>query len=78
MLESRSATPHPLGKLDRNIDIPICEETEERLVALYRLKGFKSKTEYARFLIERALYGEFSMVEMMTNMDRKEHPTNIG
>jgi predicted DNA binding CopG/RHH family protein len=75
--ESRPANSNPLGKCDRRIDIPVSEVLEERLITMASLNGM-TKAEYARRLLERAMFGEFSIAQMMASDRQFVNPTNIG
>lgn len=61
-LLSRAATTSPFGKNDRRLDIPVSEELENAVISLATLRGM-TKAEFARSVIEKALFGEFSMVQ---------------
>ncbi len=62
---SRSGTTHPAGKLVKRIDVPISEELEEALIGLAVIEGI-SKAEFARRLLDDAIFGRLSMVRRMT------------
>lgn len=76
-LESRAPNSNPLGKCDRRLDIPVSEALEERIIAMAALNGM-SKAEYARRLLEKAMFGEFSIAQMMAADRSNFHPNNIG
>ena len=57
---SRSGTTNPAGKLIRRIDVPISEDLEEALIGLSFGLGI-SKAEYARRVLEEAVFGRLSM-----------------
>jgi predicted DNA binding CopG/RHH family protein len=59
---SRSGQSGPLGKCDRRLDILISEELEQAITAMAALKGVP-KSEFARQVLERAMFGEFSMIQ---------------
>ncbi|MDS1141736.1 hypothetical protein RE432_14945 [Pusillimonas sp. SM2304] len=44
------------GKCTERCDIPLAEDTNERLITLARMAGM-SKAEYGRLVIERHIYG---------------------
>lgn len=48
-------------KLTRRLDVPISEELEEAVIALAAVSRV-TRAEMARFLIERAIFGEMSML----------------
>lgn len=64
MLESRSPFSNPLGKCDRRMDIPMSEELEDALITMAALNRM-TKSEYARRVLERAMFGEFSMAQRL-------------
>jgi hypothetical protein len=76
-LESRPAVSNPLGKCDRRIDIPVSEQLEERIIAMAALNGM-SKAEYARRLLERAMFGEFSIAQMLASDRFNSNGMNVG
>lgn len=61
---SRSGRSNPDGKLTSRLDIPVSEELNEAVIALAAIAGVP-KAEYVRSVIERAVFGEFSMVRRM-------------
>lgn len=74
---SRSGTTSPLGKSDRGIDVQVSERLEEAIIAMAMLNGMK-KGEYVRHLLECAMFGEFSMAQMMVANRKNLNPENIG
>lgn len=62
---SRSGRSDPGGKLTARLDIPVSEELNEAVIAMAVTMGMP-KAEYVRMLIERAVFGELSMVQRMT------------
>jgi len=62
--ESRSALSSPFGKCDRRLDIPVSETLEERIIAMAALNGI-SKAEYARRVLEKAMFGEFAIAQSL-------------
>ncbi|MFT0547845.1 hypothetical protein ACMHYO_16140 [Allopusillimonas ginsengisoli] len=44
------------GKCINRCDIPLAEDTDEKLITLARMSGM-TKAEYARLVIERHIYG---------------------
>lgn len=62
---SRSGRSCPEGKLVARLDVPVSEELNEAVIALAVTMGVP-KAEYVRMLIERAVFGELSMVQRMT------------
>lgn len=76
-LESRSPVSNPFGKCDRRLDIPVSEALEERLIAMAALNGV-SKAEYSRRILERAMYGEFSIAQMMAGDRSMMNGKNVG
>ena len=62
---SRSGRSNPDGKLVARLDIPVSEELNEAVIAMAVSMGVP-KAEYVRRLIERAVFGELSMVQRMT------------
>lgn len=78
---SRSGRSHEGGKLTRRLDIPVSEELEEAVIALAAVAGIP-KAEFARTLIERAVFGDLSMLRRvarpLTHGRWDEDPTNVG
>ncbi len=70
---SRSGRSHPAGKLTQRLDIPVSVETEEELIFLTKLYGMGSKAECARFILERALFGELSIARQRAGMPSYSH-----
>lgn len=64
--ESRPSFPNPLGKCDRPLDLTVSEALEERLITMAALAG-KPKATYAREILERVMFGEFTMMQMIAN-----------
>ena len=62
---SRSGRSDPGGKLVARLDIPVSEELNEAVIAMAVTMGVP-KAEYVRMVIERAVFGELSMVQRMT------------
>ena len=62
---SRSGSSGTMGKLVRRLDVPVSEELEEAVIALATLDGVP-KAEYVRRVLERALFGDLSMVRRMS------------
>ncbi len=62
---SRSGRSIPDGKLVARLDNPVSEELNEAVIAMAVSMGVP-KAEYVRMLIERAVFGELSMVRRMT------------
>lgn len=75
--ESRPANTNPLGKCDRRLDVPVSEALEERVIAMAALNGM-SKAEYVRRLLEKAMFGEFHMAQMMAADRGYGNQNNIG
>ena len=65
-LLSRSGSSGHFGKLDRRLDVPVSEEIENAVIAIATLKGIP-KAEFVRLLLEKALFGEFSMMQKIAN-----------
>lgn len=61
---SRSGRTVPGGKLTERLDIPVSEELSDAIVALAVVAGM-SRAEYARALLERAVWGEMSMLRRL-------------
>lgn len=76
-LESRSANSSPFGKLDRRLDIPISESLEERLITMAALNNVP-KAEYARRILERAMFGEFVIAQSLAGDRMKGNGSNVG
>lgn len=51
------------------------EALEERLITMASLRGVPKAT-YARQVLERVMFGEFAMVQMMTNGRNEINPEN--
>lgn len=58
---SRGPRSHVDGKLSRRLDVPVSEDLEEAVIALAAVSGVP-KAEYVRTLIERAVFGDLSML----------------
>lgn len=63
---SRSGQSSPLGKSDHRLDLLVSEELEQAIVAMAAIRGVP-KSEFARQVLERALFGEFSMLQKVAN-----------
>lgn len=61
---SRSGRSDAGGKLTERLDVPLSEETAEAVIALAAMAGM-SKSEYARSIIERAVYGDLAMLRRL-------------
>ncbi len=61
VLFSRSGRTDPGGKLSSRLDVPVSQETEEAVIAMATLMGM-TKSEFARHILERALFGEFNVM----------------
>lgn len=59
-LESRTGSAH--GKCVERCDIPLAEDTHEKLITLASLAGM-TKAEYARLVIERHIYGAAAQIQ---------------
>jgi len=77
MHESPPATTNPLGKCDRRLDVPVSEALEERIIVMAVLNGM-TKAEYVRRLLEKAMFGEFPIAQMMAADRGYGNPSNIG
>ncbi len=75
LLESRPATPSPLGKCDRKLEITVSEALEERLIAMAAFVGVPKAT-YARQLLERAMFGDFVMLRKVAQDRGIGNPDN--
>ena len=75
--ESRPVASNPFGKCDRRLDIPVSEVLEERIIAMAALNGIP-KAEYARRLLERSMFGEFSIAQSLAADRLGVHGTNLG
>jgi hypothetical protein len=62
---SRSGRSNDSGKLVARLDVPVSEELSEAVIAMAVTMGVP-KAEYVRMVIERAVFGELSMVQRMT------------
>lgn len=70
---SRSGRSHPAGKLTQRLDIPVSEELEEEIIFLTKLYGMNSRAECARYLLERAVYGEVFIARQRAGMSVYGH-----
>jgi len=61
---SRSGRTDAGGKLTERLDVPLSEETAEAVIALAAVAGV-SKSEFARNIIERAVYGDLAMLRRL-------------
>ncbi|GAA4400444.1 hypothetical protein [Quisquiliibacterium transsilvanicum] len=67
---ARSGGSHEGGKLSRRLDIPVSEELEEAVIALAAVAGVP-KAEFARTVLERAMFGDLSMLRRLARpLDR--------
>lgn len=57
---ARGGTTNPGGKMTQRLDIPCTEELADAISALATLAGVP-KAEYARRLLERAVFGELAL-----------------
>ena len=57
---ARSGTTNPGGKLTHRLDIPCTEDLIDAINALATLAGVP-KAEYARRVLERAMFGELAV-----------------
>ena len=64
---SRSGRSAPGGKLTRRLDIPVSEQMESDLIGLATALGVP-RSELARQMLERVLYGEVSMLRKITRL----------
>lgn len=78
---SRSGRSNPDGKLTRRLDVPVSETLEEAIIAMAAIAGMP-KAEFARRLLERAMFGELAMVQRLRAQAGlgpwDEAPTNGG
>ncbi len=58
---SRSGRTAPEGKLTDRLDVPVSEELKDAVIALAAVAGVP-KAEYVRGIIERAVYGDLSLL----------------
>jgi hypothetical protein len=63
---SRSGRSDPGGKLVKRLDIPVSEELEEGIIALAAVSGVP-KSEFARQLLERFVFGELGMLRRIAH-----------
>jgi len=75
--ESRPVNTNPLGKCDRRTDVPISEALEERLIAMAALNGV-TKAEYVRRVLEKAMFGEFHIAQILAADRQFVNPNNYG
>lgn len=50
------------GKCINRCDVPLAEDTDEKLITLARMAGL-TKAEYARLIIERHIYGAADQIQ---------------
>lgn len=62
---SRTGTTNPGGKLTSRLDIPCSEDLADAIVAMAALAGVP-KAEYARRVLERAMFGELPMARRLS------------
>lgn len=74
---SRPSKTGPFGSNDRRLDMLVSESLEEAIITMASLKGVP-KSEFARSILEKALFGEFSMVRMMHSDSHEENRRNVG
>lgn len=75
-LFSRSGHSSGAGKCTTRIDVPVPEELADMVGALAALRG-QTKAEYARDLLIRHVYGEFSHVQMMVHGKQNRNGSDI-
>jgi hypothetical protein len=61
---SRSGRSDAGGKLTARLDVPVSAELEEAVIALAAVAGVP-KAEYARMLMERAVFGDMSLLRRL-------------
>ena len=66
---SRTGYTNSSGKLTQRLDIPCTEELSDAIVAMAALAGVP-KAEYARRLLERAMFGELPMARRLSSQAR--------
>lgn len=76
-LFSRNGESNASGKLTRRLDIPVSEELEEAIIALAVIAGMP-KSEFARRLLERCMYGELSMQRRVSRGSRTPQGDESG
>ena len=68
------------SKLTRRLDVPVSEELEEAVIALAAVARVP-KAEIVRWLLERALFGEMSMLSSVYDPLRRsrwdDDPRNV-
>lgn len=74
---SRPSKTGPFGSNDRRLDMLVSESLEEAIITMASLNGV-TKSEFARGLLEKALFGEFSMARMMHSESREANRRNVG
>jgi hypothetical protein len=62
---SRSGRTDPAGKLTARIDVPISEDLHDAVAALATVHGL-SKAEWARAIIEEAVFGRLQVLRRLT------------
>ena len=62
---ARSGNTNPGGKLTMRIDIPCTEDLMDAITTLATLSGVP-RAEYARRVLERAVFGEMAMAKRST------------
>lgn len=68
ILFSRTGHTGAFGKNDRRLDLLVSEELENAIVTMATLRGIP-KSEFVRTIIERSLFGEFSIIQKMAQRD---------
>lgn len=61
---ARGGSTNPGGKLTSRLDIPCTEKLADAIAALATLNGMP-KAEYARWILERAMFGELPMAQRL-------------
>ena len=66
---SRSGSTSSLGKLTCRLDIPVSQDLEDAVTTMATLARMP-KAEFARRLLEEAIFGRLSMVRRLSGFDQ--------
>lgn len=78
---ARAGRTDPGGKMTARLDVPVTTELEEAVIALATLAGVP-KSEFVRRIVERAVFGELSMMRKLSRSacgdPWEESPTGVA
>lgn len=74
---SRTGRTSTQGKMTARLDIPVSEELEAAVITMATLAGVP-RAEFARRLLERALFGEFNIARSVAAAASGGNSTMFG